>query len=144
MKIYITHDDNKIDGFDTYSVNEIEKMSTIFYKNQLSEIYAPTILNYIDYDKTTHILLELLSFTKRGGNLLVGGIDSSILCSVHLRDNVTIPIECLNSLLFCRTPKIKSLSSLKSVKNVFLNNTRIEDICVDENECRFTIKVTKI
>ena len=141
MKIYITHDDNTIEGFTTVTLDQVDVISKKFYKNQLNQIYAPTILNYIDFNKTTQFLSELLSLVKNGGTILVGGIDSSILCNSHSRMRITV--SELNSLLFSRSPQIKSLSSLTKVKNFFLDTTRIEDICVDDNECRFTIKVTK-
>jgi len=141
MKIYITHDDNTIEGFTTVTLDQVDVISKKFYKNQLNQIYAPTILNYIDFNKTTQFLSELLSLVKNGGTILVGGIDSSILCNSHNRMRITV--SELNSLLFSKSPQIKSLSSLTQVKNFFLDSTRIEDICVDDNECRFTIKVTK-
>lgn len=141
MKLYITHDDNTIDGFTTIRLDQIDTISSKFYKNQITEIYAPTILNYIEFDKYAKFLTELLSLVKVGGVILVGGIESSILCSSHIR--ARLAISDLNSLLFCSTPMIKSLCSLTQVKNFFLDRTRIEDICLDETECRFTIKVKK-
>lgn len=141
MKVYITHDDNKIGGYNTVAVGEIEELSKKFFKSQLDEIYAPKVLNFVSAEKQLPLLNELLSLIKNGGTLLVGGIDATFLLNQVSKFNLSL--HSLNTLLFEDTPRLKSLCSLLEIKNHLLGRSKIQDICIDNSECTFTIRVKK-
>jgi hypothetical protein len=146
MKIYITHDNNKLGGYKTIGIEDLTNLnfslSSICYDCQASTIYAPTVLNYIPQEKVQAFLFHLLKLIKRGGTLHVGGIDSLMVFNSHKK--FILSTYDLNRILFDESPQIKNLVLLSDIKDFFIkNNTTVNTIDIDDTECRFTIGVTK-
>lgn len=114
----------------------------VAYPSQADEIYGPTVLNYIPLLEVMVYVDKYKKILRSGGELIIGGIDCYILSKLTLSRDLTE--KQYNELLFS-DPKFKAVHSLQAVKALLQSRGfSINEINIEENEARFTIKATKV
>lgn len=142
MKIYLTFGAEQNDIMPNYEYVDYNYIENAAYPSQVDEVYGPIILNYIP-------LLEVVGFVEKakkilrvGGQLIIGGIDCYLLSKATLSRDITE--KDYNNLLFV-DPKFKAIHSLQAVKGVLQSSGfSINEIYLEEDEVRFSIKATKV
>ena len=141
MKIYLTHGASQNDVMPEYEYVDINHIEGAAYPAQVDEIYGPIILNYVPLLEVVSFLTKAKKLLRVGGKLVVGGIDCYLLSKATLSRSITE--KEYNDLLFV-DPKFKAVHSLQGVKNTIQSlGFSVDEIYLEEDEARFSIKATK-
>lgn len=142
MKIYLTYGAEQNDLMPEYEYCNYAHTDGAAYPSQVDEIYGPIVLNYIPLLDVMVYVDKYKKLLKSGGELIIGGVDCYILSKLTLARDLTE--KQLNELLFS-DPKFKALHSLQAVKALLQSRGfSINEINIEENEARFTIKAIKV
>ena len=142
MKIYLTHESGQNDVMPNYEYVDYKHIKNAAYPSQVDEIYGPTILNYIELLKASEFLTICKSLLCIGGTIIVGGIDCYLLSRATLDRNLTE--KQYNELLFS-DPKFSAVHSLQAVKALIQSlGFSVEEIYIEDDEARFSIKASKV
>ncbi len=148
MKIHITLDDPAREGYFWASPKNIlfdgdyTRLDKYCYIGQCEEIYAPGFLDYLEYEKIPDVISSWVNILKRGGKLIIGGIDSYIMAKLYISRN--IPINKLNNIYFGRELLVKSFNSVEDIKGLlFEANMTIDTISLNAIDPQFVIEAHK-
>lgn len=137
MKIQI----NDEEQMPNYTKGELDTLSSLAYPSQVTEIYAPTALNYVSVKDVHTKMMEIAKLMRAGGKLIIGGVDCYLLSDL-LKKRALSEKE-FNDLLF-GDEKFKATHSLQGIKFVVQRcGFKIEEINVENDEARFTIEAYK-
>lgn len=148
-KIQITIDQPNINGYIYASPDNKElkqdfiELSQFATECEVSEIYAPEILDALTSDNITKYITEWISLLKVGGKLIIGGTDIYLLSKMIIHRN--IDLKTLNELLFKRSYFIRSFSSIEHIRGFLeAQDLYITNISTDYSASSFTIEAKKI
>jgi hypothetical protein len=141
MKIYLTQGAEQNDTMPGYEYVDYKHIKGAAYPAQVDEIYGPTILNHIKLLEATDFLNTCKSLLCVGGKIIVGGVDCYLLSKATLDRSLTE--KQYNDLLFS-DPRFLAVHSLQAVKVLMQSlGLNIEEIYIEDDEARFSIKATK-
>lgn len=141
MKLQLIVDGITPNTMPNYNITDINTIEQAAYPAQVTEIYGPTVLNYIPITEVSMFLNKCKKLLSNGGRLIIGGVDAYLL-SKQVSARVLTEKQ-YNELLF-NDPKFKAVHSLQAVKALIQSlGFRVDLIHLEEDEVRFSLEVIK-
>jgi len=150
MKIFLTVDEPKIDGYFWASpANEKIEFAQEFYKceqycmeGQCTELYGPQILDIFLTSELEQYIPYWAKFIPSGGRMILGGMDIYILSKMAIRRSMDLGV--LNEKIFKKPYAIQSITSAESTKD-FMKSVgfKIANISIDEGSFNYVVEGIK-
>lgn len=145
MKIQLTTNEENIEGYFWGSPanpsfhGNLEKLNDYCYNGQATEIYAPSILDYIDGHNVGRIIGVLSDLLGFGAKIVIGGTDPYILSKQLIERKLSVAEY--NHIIFGQKIPVKGFHPLPFIKDIIQkSNIRILNIAVDYSETLYTIE----
>lgn len=111
MKLHIDINTNPLNGYTTIDpiggdttkiCLDYRNLDSVVQTNECTEIYAPSILNYIHNAELDSIIKHYVSKLRHGGKLIIGGSDIRDIAKKIIKEEISL--EDANKLLYGIAP----------------------------------------
>ncbi len=120
MKIYITNDNTELEGYIPFSPlrgNNIRVLDDdLVGDSECTEIFAPTILDYIPISCLVETLRNYVKKMRKGGKIMLGGVNLHLVCLMVARREIN-PIQA-NQIIFGNNIAHECKSGLSSPNDI--------------------------
>ena len=144
MKLQCTINDHPRDGYEFYDPisnkdfnGNYMEMVHKYNEGDISEIYAPTLLNFINWNSMLNMIKEFNQLIHMEGKLVLGGTDPYIMAKKLISRDLNW--EKYNELVFTSVGRKINFVPMPQLKEELAKYYKIQNISVDYKNFNYVI-----